>query len=976
MAAYEPPDSLQRLQKLRAPLRMGKSAPLELRGEDYHVLRIVPALDRHKCQWIAALRAAPVQGPSFAQVDPRSRVVLYIAFKGSTEGMDALIDFSVTDVETRSGARVHSGAYSGVQGELDEVLLVVGEAADRFGTRDVVFTGHSLGGMYATIACVELLSDSRWPAGVSGETLTFGMPAAFHAGSPGGALRLPTGLTARPPDMTNLVANFDLVPRCLGWSRQTTERVFAALPSLGGAGSAVIKMLGWMGLGLEHCAAVLCRFGGYRPTGTYVFLASAVLRPQGVVDLEAVHRPPGHVRRLGVRCVQPAANDGGLNVAAEGLMNWLPVMERDCPIPEEAAGCSKVELLRSCKSDHSIALLYWPCVMQITRDPASRAAWAHALAAREPTGAAVRAGDLRELLGADIPPLPQLPRSVLRCFPDGGRSVARCIEDLRSQYAAAAADLARARVEAAGTLPDSGGERWCCHCGGRSTQHPVASMADVRGRTEQVALVEPGGWGGRALVRTLQAPVRQFHVEQSELRPLNTVASGAPPEWVCGACWRPTCPCRRRGCPNTAPRSEAAVAPWLRRVCGRCCGGDAVLHGLAAGAPRHARSSPAQPGSPRRAPVLVLNQSDCTLQCGLDQCPAWSACVEPGDTAVLPLQAQAGDTLQLRAGVPSQGDDTRAVELTSRECAGLQFTSSGVLTAVSEPCRAEVGEWIGWHLTQIGGWKLGEGAFVGAAAQEWVRRCTQRDGEFILTFHSAPSPLVKLDVQLPQRRPSPQHTVSVLTFHRCPILGPVVWQALCDAVPPEPVQAPKEAPGWFKSFRRQAPTEAPSRRQPFSDSPAHSIGEMKLAERVRPKGETSTQTRLTVLLSRFAALAAEAAGPAPDSMSPGSGGSFSVPDRVGCGMPEDSWDTDSTCQLCGGSSRFGVRQSHCRACGAVVCSKCSPAEHYLFLHGTVKDSSHPSGVGKKPVRVCMVCSNRLKFADPPPHGAYTSSRCG
>ena len=73
-------------------------------------------------------------------------------------------------------------------------------------------------------------------------------------------------------------------------------------------------------------------------------------------------------------------------------------------------------------------------------------------------------------------------------------------------------------------------------------------------------------------------------------------------------------------------------------------------------------------------------------------------------------------------------------------------------------------------------------------------------------------------------------------------------------------------------------------------------------------------------------------------------------------------DSSPTCRLCGGPFTFFRRRHHCRACGKLVCDRCSQSRLHLA-----------DAISRRE-RVCMLCAdrtNKVLFSD-----AYLRQRTG
>lgn len=92
---------------------------------------------------------------------------LVIAFRGTDDSDDVRYDADFSTEPGEFGARVHSGfrmALNKVWGDIEPVILAT--------NKDVLFTGHSLGGALALLAAARVLEMGRRVEGV----VTFGQP--------------------------------------------------------------------------------------------------------------------------------------------------------------------------------------------------------------------------------------------------------------------------------------------------------------------------------------------------------------------------------------------------------------------------------------------------------------------------------------------------------------------------------------------------------------------------------------------------------------------------------------------------------------------------------------------------------------------------------------------------------------------------------------------------------------------------------
>eukprot|EP01065_Artemidia_motanka_P027089 TRINITY_DN32326_c0_g1_i1.p1 TRINITY_DN32326_c0_g1~~TRINITY_DN32326_c0_g1_i1.p1 ORF type:complete len:833 (+),score=205.03 TRINITY_DN32326_c0_g1_i1:69-2501(+) len=355
IAAYEAPSALT---------EWGKGAPLNLElckatmgytiapGE-YEVLGVtLQGTDEHeefhKCQWLAA-RA-------------RDSKVLYVAFRGTDSAVDALIDLSFADVETISGAHVHAGFYAGIQSELNRILREGVLKAVSSGTTQVVFCGHSLGGAYSIAAACELVAHPEWPAGVTGEAITFGAPQVFTT-----PLRLPAWPAGRAPKLTQFVFGFDLVPRGQAVSLATLQAMVRELPNV--AGASVATGVTWaqrFGMDpMEKMSRMLETLNPLRATyvavGTYVFLQST-LQPTD---------DDGRVGRRSSCSVFPGT--WSPNLDAHKMLGWLPGFDTTVPCPLDCGDTQgRAAMVAGAISDHGISTGYMWALAHLAGGGAAR----------------------------------------------------------------------------------------------------------------------------------------------------------------------------------------------------------------------------------------------------------------------------------------------------------------------------------------------------------------------------------------------------------------------------------------------------------------------------------------------------------------------------------------------------------------------------------------------------------------------------
>ncbi|KAJ9454006.1 hypothetical protein DIPPA_02639 [Diplonema papillatum] len=292
----------------------------------------------HRVQWLAA----------------RRNNILYIAFKGTNNAADMLIDASITDVIAPSGARYHSGFYSAVQPELVGILRVCNVILmdDANCVEDVVFCGHSLGGAYATVAALELAASPFWKAEKRPEAVTFGAPLVVTQSANGHA-NVPSALLGCMPRMTHFVANYDIVPRMLALKQDSVLKMALAVPSTILQNSGYLKT--WsVGVFLKMTSP-LDKVGGviqqaqvlreqYVAVGTYVF---AITTDNG--------------RQAHVQVVTPMKHSfTSHNTDASELLAFYPEFDhKDDP----------AYLIRRSLGDHKLGDSYWPAVRLCTFSP-------------------------------------------------------------------------------------------------------------------------------------------------------------------------------------------------------------------------------------------------------------------------------------------------------------------------------------------------------------------------------------------------------------------------------------------------------------------------------------------------------------------------------------------------------------------------------------------------------------------------------
>eukprot|EP01059_Diplonema_ambulator_P009229 TRINITY_DN19070_c0_g1_i1.p1 TRINITY_DN19070_c0_g1~~TRINITY_DN19070_c0_g1_i1.p1 ORF type:complete len:681 (+),score=54.71 TRINITY_DN19070_c0_g1_i1:90-2132(+) len=272
----------------------------------------------HKCQWVAAY---PKVGDS--------KDTLYVAFKGTSDAIDVLLDISFMDIRTKRGVRVHSGVYAGVQDELGSLYEVLLKAKGWLQTKRVIFTGHSLGGAYACLTLLELMSPGvgggddvpgEWPEGVHGEAITFGSPVYLRTESRGKGVKL-SGKAAGAR-MTHFVLNYDIVPRLFVVRNSALSAMIDEAPKMAGGiiaqqiANIALKQSGLNSLKISSTFDNLRR--GYIPTGTFIFMELADNTPGGTTlsgHVSVVHSETAKLE----------------NPAAKAALQYLPSIDPTCP---------------------------------------------------------------------------------------------------------------------------------------------------------------------------------------------------------------------------------------------------------------------------------------------------------------------------------------------------------------------------------------------------------------------------------------------------------------------------------------------------------------------------------------------------------------------------------------------------------------------------------------------------------------------
>ncbi|KAJ9469387.1 hypothetical protein DIPPA_70164 [Diplonema papillatum] len=278
---------------------------------------------------------------------------LYVAFKGSDNTTDFFLDASVSDVVTPSGCRMHSGFYSGIQSEISSVLEKIKECS----CTEVVFCGHSLGGAYATAVTLELTAHPCWPQNLKAQAVTFGAPLII------GNATLPSRVATQAPNMTHVVANFDLIPRILCLERDALVALLEMVPSLLSYTMQTIANVA-LSAGYAKIDSLVDSVQHFRDTftaaGTFVFGQTALL----------VDKNKQYTRRTSVTVVPPdnVLVGGALNTAAHQYLRFFPTLNKSCRSFQDAE-LSKELFVQNSISDHSLGQVYWPLIEHLTRSP-------------------------------------------------------------------------------------------------------------------------------------------------------------------------------------------------------------------------------------------------------------------------------------------------------------------------------------------------------------------------------------------------------------------------------------------------------------------------------------------------------------------------------------------------------------------------------------------------------------------------------
>eukprot|EP01060_Flectonema_neradi_P014967 TRINITY_DN21667_c0_g1_i1.p1 TRINITY_DN21667_c0_g1~~TRINITY_DN21667_c0_g1_i1.p1 ORF type:complete len:735 (+),score=109.39 TRINITY_DN21667_c0_g1_i1:59-2263(+) len=284
-----------------------------------------------KCQWLAA-----EQGDT-----------LYISFKGSDNPTDFVLDASISSVMTPSGSRVHAGFYSGVQPELPALIKLCNTTR----CSHIVVCGHSLGGAYSIVAVLEAVCSPLWERdNRSIEAITFGAPLVVASSARDGFPALASRLGNDLPKITNVVGNYDIVPRLLALNRDTAISLVEDIPQLV-VNSAVMTIAK---RALPKAETVVDAFEGMRstfaPIGTFLFSQTLFLNtPSGT--------PKRHCTGVLIQPDSPL----GVNSRALAVLRYLPSVDPKYPCTTESLSSSnKSEFLLGMVKDHGIGKIYFP----------------------------------------------------------------------------------------------------------------------------------------------------------------------------------------------------------------------------------------------------------------------------------------------------------------------------------------------------------------------------------------------------------------------------------------------------------------------------------------------------------------------------------------------------------------------------------------------------------------------------------------
>eukprot|EP01064_Diplonema_japonicum_P023496 TRINITY_DN33936_c0_g1_i1.p1 TRINITY_DN33936_c0_g1~~TRINITY_DN33936_c0_g1_i1.p1 ORF type:complete len:667 (+),score=47.03 TRINITY_DN33936_c0_g1_i1:49-2049(+) len=282
----------------------------------------------HKCQWVAAFPKTGV-----------GKDTLFIAFKGTSEAIDALLDLSFMDIKTKRGNRVHSGVYAGIQDEIGRIYEAVKNAKEWLKTKRVVFTGHSLGGAYGSLALLEYLSpplpaayddiSGPWPEDLGAEAITFGTPVFLRADPPSSVR------------MTHFVLNYDIVPRLFVLQNSTLAAIIEEAPKMAGGviaqqiASIALKQSGLTSMKISATFDNLRK--GYAPAGCFVFLQMSNNGSKLFGSASVIH----------------PENGKSCNPTAKAALQYFPSIDPSCPCLRTLKD-EKVQIISKSLEDHGV----------------------------------------------------------------------------------------------------------------------------------------------------------------------------------------------------------------------------------------------------------------------------------------------------------------------------------------------------------------------------------------------------------------------------------------------------------------------------------------------------------------------------------------------------------------------------------------------------------------------------------------------
>ena len=295
----------------------------------------------HKCQWVAAYRKGEVT----------NKRTLYVAFKGTSNALDILLDLSFMDVVTRRGCRMHSGIFCGVQDELLSVIEVIQFARAHLKTSRVVLCGHSLGGGYATAALCEYLSERdssndplpQWDQNIHAEAITFGAPLILRSPTPRARVQAPNNIK-----ITNIINNYDIIPRMFALPTSALTGLLEEAPKImGGFMFQQIASMALKNSGLTS-AKITETFHqirlGYRAVGTFVFMNTDT----------GCNTQPGYFPLNGTYSVIKERGFTPANPDAEAMLQYFPSIDVGSPCAK-ALREDKGSFIMKSLEDHSMA---------------------------------------------------------------------------------------------------------------------------------------------------------------------------------------------------------------------------------------------------------------------------------------------------------------------------------------------------------------------------------------------------------------------------------------------------------------------------------------------------------------------------------------------------------------------------------------------------------------------------------------------